>query len=66
LESGETITEYPDDKPYPSFVKLGFLDSGPIHVVAAFDEKTKTCYVITVYNPETQLWDSEFKKRLKI
>lgn len=33
--SGRTIEDYPDDKPYPSRLILGWIGSRPIHLVAA-------------------------------
>lgn len=35
LRNGDVISEYTDDKPYPSFLLLGFVKDGPLHVVAA-------------------------------
>ena len=31
INHGETIASYPDDKPYPSFLFLKFVNSAPIH-----------------------------------
>ena len=35
--SGEVISEYPDDVPFPSCLILGFVGTRPIHVVTARD-----------------------------
>lgn len=59
------ITEYPDDKPFPSYIFLGFSKDEPIHVVAGIDKKVKICYIITVYNPDEKLWTDNFTKRRK-
>ena len=35
LVTGKTIESYPDDKPYPSRLVLGWRGSRPLHVVVA-------------------------------
>ena len=35
LKTGSVIEKYPEDKPYPSFLILGFIGNRPIHIVAA-------------------------------
>jgi hypothetical protein len=35
VESGEVISDYPNDVPFPSCLILGFLEHRAIHVVAA-------------------------------
>jgi hypothetical protein len=37
ITDGERISEYPDDKPFPSRLLLGTANSEPLHVVVAFD-----------------------------
>ena len=55
--SGEVIHEYPDDKPYPSVLILGFTGNRrPIHVVAAHDPEKDRAIVITAYEPIPELW----------
>ncbi len=63
IRQGEVVENYPDDNPYPSSLILGEVDDKPLHVVAAFDNDTGKCYIITVYNPNPELWESDFKKR---
>ena len=63
LRDGEVIANYSDDVPYPSFVMLGFVNRRAVHVVAAQEETTRTCYIITAYHPDPDLWDSDFKRR---
>lgn len=59
LETGELIKEYPEDKPYPSFVMLGFINERPLHIVASTD-KPGNCYIITAYEPDEKLWNEKF------
>lgn len=63
IQAGEVIAEYPDDTPYPSYLMLGFDDETAIHVVASMDSDTANCYVITVYQPDPILWESDFRTR---
>ncbi len=62
LAGGEIILEYPDDAPYPSKLILAYSDAGVLHVLAAQDEQN-TCYVVTCYRPDSNLWMDDFKKR---
>lgn len=63
LASGKVITEYPEDKPFPSCLMLGYVGGRPLHVVVAVEEAGKVCQVITVYSPDPSLWESDFEKR---
>lgn len=62
LAAGQVITRYPEDKPYPSRLLLGWIDARPLHVVAADNEEGDTI-LITVYQPDPALWDSTFTRR---
>jgi hypothetical protein len=66
IESGEVIADYPDDSPSPSCLLLGWAKNRPLHVVVAFDEENKRCYVITCYIPDQSQWESDFKSRRKL
>ncbi len=65
LESGEVIEEYPDDKPYPSRLVLGWLGSRPTHLVVADNDEAQETIVITVYEPDPEQWETDFKRRKK-
>ena len=65
LEIGEIIKEYPDDQPYPSCLRLAFVNNRPLHIVTADVTDEDTVIIITVYEPDPKLWDDEFKKRVK-
>ncbi len=62
LENGEVIRDYPDDQPYPSRLLLGWSHNRPLHVVAA-ESSPGEWIVITVYEPDPAVWDSDFKNR---
>jgi len=63
IDSGEAIADYPDDTPYPSQLLLGFEGHRPLHVVYAFHEDKKTCYIVTVYEPDPAIWTDGFRQR---
>jgi hypothetical protein len=65
LASGEVVEDYPDDKPYPSRLLLGWTGKRPLHVVAAHNASENEEIVITVYEPDPSQWDSEFRRRRK-
>jgi len=60
---GETVSDYPDDQPYPSRLLLGMVQGAPVHVVVTRDEKDYSCYIITAYIPSADLWQADFKTR---
>ena len=66
IKNGKIIEEYPDDKPYPSFLILGYEKDDlkkPIHVVFAKDDKN--IIVITVYRPSELKWTNNYQSRIK-
>jgi len=65
LENGETIMDYPDDKPYPSKLLLAFCNNRPIHVVSSYNSTENTTIVITAYEPSLDIWENNFKTRKK-
>ncbi|KAF0151983.1 MAG: hypothetical protein FD143_1452 [Ignavibacteria bacterium] len=63
ISNGKVIKEYYEDKPYPSKLILGFINELPIHVVLAENEHDNEQIVITVYSPQTELWDTSFERK---
>ena len=63
IRRGEIIAEYPDDRPYPSYLLLGFVTGEPLHVVVARDSGSRRCFVVTAYRPRVDLWSDDFKTR---
>jgi hypothetical protein len=65
IESGEVIGDYPDDRPFPSCLILGWVGGRPIHVVIAIDVSSQECYIITAYDPDLAIWNPDLRtKRL--
>ena len=65
LAANRTIERYPDDRPYPSRLLLGWSGPRPIHVVAADNEAEAQIIVITVYEPDLARWEPDFERRRK-
>ena len=63
LRTGETIASYPEDRPYPSRLVLGWIGTRPLHVVVADNHEDNVQIVITVYEPDPTLWEEDFKRR---
>mgnify|MGYP005844707877 CR=1 FL=1 len=63
LQAGETIADYPKDNPYPSQLKLGWVDGKAIHVVVSRNQDNGQCYIITAYYPSSDIWTDDFKIR---
>ena len=63
IKTGKIIESYPNDKPFQSYLLLGFINQNPLHVVIATDPDTKKTIVITVYTPDPKLWEKGFKRR---
>lgn len=63
--NGEAIEEYSDDKPYPSALIFGRTAAGrPLHIVCAYNADEDMTIVITVYQPDPELWiDLKRRKR---
>jgi hypothetical protein len=57
------IKEYPHDKPYPSYLILGYIDNRPVHIVLGEDGKLGRCIVITTYEPDETIWQVDFKSK---
>lgn len=63
IKNGEILEEYPEDKPYPSALIFGTTSvNRPLHIVCATNEKENQAIIITVYQPDPELWE-EFRRR---
>lgn len=65
LVSGEVIEHYPEDRPFPAALFFGRIATRPVHVVAAFDSESNQVFVITVYEPDLEHFEPDFKTRRK-
>lgn len=62
-KEGSVIATYPDDKPYPSKLILGFEGDRPIHIVIAVEPETREHVIVTVYQPDSALWNETYSSR---
>ena len=65
LNEGKIINEYPDDKPFPSKLILGFINNRPLHLVTAENKNDEEIIIITVYEPDKDQWDEKFERKIK-
>lgn len=65
LLAGERIEDYPDTQPCPSALFLGRPEMRPLHVVAAYDASGDRVFIITVYEPNLEHFEPDFKTRRK-
>lgn len=63
LLAGEVIQQYLEDRPFPSRLVLGWHGSRPIHVVAASNVDDRETIVITVYEPDPDQWEPDFRRK---
>lgn len=64
MKSSDIIENYLNNKPYPSFLLLGFSDNKPIHIVIAYSEDDDKIIVVTVYRPNSELWiDNKIRRK---
>ena len=63
IKTGGVIENYPEDKPFQSYLLLGFFKGKPLHVVIAIENETKKAIIITVYEPDPKLWQAGFERR---
>ena len=63
IAQGEIIKSYLDDKPYPSYLILGFCGQKAIHLVIAKNSQNQECVVVTAYIPDPELWEEGFKTK---
>jgi hypothetical protein len=63
LQSGETIEDYSAEMPEPSRLILGFQGKRPFHMVASDNPEINETTIITVYIPDPDQWNKDFKSR---
>jgi len=63
IANGAVIESYPNDTPYPSVLLLGHAGTKAIHAVYADDVEESVRIIITVYEPDTEIWCDDLKTR---
>jgi hypothetical protein len=65
LERGISRAEvHTTDRPYPSGLIL-YVETEPVHVVAAAESVDSVCHVITAYRPDLEHFGADYKTRRK-
>ena len=65
LLNGQIIEDYPSDWPFPSALILGWRGKNPLHAVVSFNKTSRQAFIITVYEPGLEYFESDFKTRRK-
>lgn len=64
LLNSEIVERYPQDRPYPSCLVLGWLASGdPLHIVCSRGDIEPALRIVTLYEPDDTLWENDYKTR---
>jgi hypothetical protein len=64
ITRGEIIERYEARQPHSSCLILRIEDE-PLHVVVAADFDYRTCYIVTVYRPDLEHFEADFRTRRK-
>ena len=66
LEFGEIIEREPHATPYPSCLVLAWLPSGdPLHIKCSRSSHPPNLRIVTVYEPDDEQWQLDYKTRKK-
>jgi len=65
LETCTVVEDYPTlHRPLPDCLVLGYLEDGqPIHAVTAIDTEQDRILIVTVYQPNEQEWEDDWRTR---
>ena len=63
LQSCEIIEDYSAEMPEPSHLILGFQGKRPFHIVTSENLETNEVTIVTVYIPDPNKWNGNFKDR---
>jgi hypothetical protein len=66
VNSFEIIENYPDDKYLPSFLLRAETAGVVFHVQAATDVQGNNVRIVTMYIPEPEEWDRDFRVRRRL
>ncbi len=65
LVAGEVVEDYPNDFPLPSKLIFKLVNNRPLHAVVAMDTEKKVLIIVTVYEPDSEKFESDFITRKK-
>ena len=61
--NGEIIEDYSAAMPEPGRLILGFQGNHPFHVVTSENSEAEEIIIITVYIPDLNRWNKDFRSR---
>ena len=62
IAQGEVVERYAESRPFPSYLIMR-IKQQPLHVVAAVDSASMQCHIVTVYRPDAERFEADFKTR---
>jgi hypothetical protein len=65
IVDGEFIEEYLSDKPFPSYLVFYNGEQNPLHVVCSYNNIDEYAVIITVYKPDMNHFEDDYKTRRK-
>ncbi len=65
IVDGEFIEEYFNDKPFPSYLVFYNEKQNPVHVVCSYNSNDGFAVIITVYKPDMDHFEDDYKTRRK-
>ena len=63
LKDFQIIEVYNDDKPFPSYLLMGYAEDRPLHIVAAVNAENFETHLVTVYIPDDSIWMDDYRRR---
>ena len=63
LEAEDVIEDYSSEMPEPSRLLMGFQGKRPFHVVTSENPEANEITVVTVYLPDPNKWEKDFRSR---
>ena len=63
LSKFDIVEEYPESYPLPAMLLFGLWEDSPLHIVAGFDLEREIVYIITIYMPDSEHFESDWRTR---
>lgn len=63
LKNFQIVEEYNDDRPFPSYLIVGYVNNRPLHLVVGVNIKDVEIHLITVYIPDESIWTDNYRRR---
>ena len=65
ISNGTIISEYPDDRPYPSKLIFAVCNKRCFHIVCSENIIENEIIIITAYEASPDIWENDFVTRKK-